>query len=232
MKNFLRNIIRPKAAAAGRFPFRCWQWYRARWKRVTLLSFITVFFLVFICNRWVRERAEGKTFSDLNKVPFRETGLLLGTSRLLDNGSINPYFSYRVEAAAELYLAGKVRKIIVSGDNHVKGYDETTDMRNALVLLGVPDSCIISDFAGFRTLDSMLRCRDVFGRHSVTVISQQFHNERALFIASSCGMDAVAYNARDVDKSFGWTTRLREYLARVAAVMDVYVLHTGPKFRS
>jgi len=135
-----------------------------------------------------------------------------------------------MDAAEQLFRSGKVSEIIVSGDNSVKEYDEPTDMRDELVRRGIPDSIIVRDYAGFRTFDSMVRCSTLFGRSSVIVVSQQFHNERAIFIANNIGIDAIGFNARDVSTSTGLKTRIREYFARLAAVLDVYVLPTEPRF--
>ncbi|TND08338.1 MAG: hypothetical protein FD123_2369 [Bacteroidetes bacterium] len=228
--NSLRTFLTGTKQVLRKLPGKTWRWYRARWKSVTLVCITLFFGLIYFSHRWVMNKAEGKIFSNADSIPARATGLLLGTNKKLENDSANPYFSYRIEAAAALFHAGKIRHIIVSGDNHTKGYDEATDMRDALVVLGVPDSCITMGFAGFRTLDSVVRCRKVFGQNSVTIISQQFHNERALFIAAYYRMDALAFNAKDVGRNFGWRTQVREYFARVAAVFDLYVFHTAPKF--
>jgi SanA protein len=157
--------------------------------------------------------------------------LLLGTNKILPNGHENPYFKYRIEAAARLYLAGKVERIIVSGDNSRKEYNEAEYMRTDLVALGVPDSCIYLDYAGFRTFDSMLRCKEIFGQTKYTVISQRFHNERAIYIAQHEGMDVVGFDAQDVGRALGFTVMLRERFARVKVFLDLYVLGTKPKFR-
>jgi SanA protein len=123
-----------------------------------------------------------------------------------------------------------VQHIVVSGDNSTEYYDESTAMKEALVLIGVPDSVITLDYAGFRTLDSVVRCKWVFGQSEIIVVSQEFQNERALFIANHYGINAVGFNAKDVPNRYGFKTMLREYLARVKAVLDIYVLNTQPKF--
>lgn len=110
------------------------------------------------------------------------------------------YFTFRMQAAYELFITKKVKYLLLSGDNHIKGYDEPSDMREALIKLGVPDSCIVLDYAGFRTLDSVVRCDEVFGEDSITIVSQEFHNQRALFIANKNNINAIAYNANDVYK--------------------------------
>jgi SanA protein len=178
----------------------------------------------------IRAASKGRTYSDISLIPHRRVGVLLGCSQRLSNGRLNLFFSYRVAAAATLFKANKVEYIIVSGDNHVAGYDESTEMKQALVALGVPAGSIYCDFAGFRTLDSIARAKAVFGQTSITVVSQEFHNQRAIFIASHEGIDAVGFNAQAVTSVRGFRTSLREHFARVKAVLDVCLLGTRPKF--
>jgi SanA protein len=190
-----------------------------------LLSLATVWY----CNYWVISSTEKQTYNAIDSIPFVKVGLVLGTNEIW-HGEENPFFENRIEAAAALFKAGKIKYIIVSGDNHVKNYDEPISMKNALMRLGIPASVIFLDYAGFRTFDSMIRCRDVFGQDSVTVISQKFHNERALFIANYFKMNAIAFNAKDASDYFSLSTMLREYLAKCKAILDLYVLHTEPRF--
>lgn len=210
-------------------PLKTWQWYRPRWKKVTLLSMLLFTGSVYLSHRWVKNSARGRLYSNAAITPVTNVGLVLGTSRSV-KGRPNLYFRYRIEAAAALFHEGKVKHLIVSGDNHQAGYDEATDMRDALVAAGVPDSCITLDYAGFRTLDSVVRCKYVFGQTAIVVISQRFHNERALFIAQRYGINAIGFNAQDVPANYSWRTTLREYVARLGAVADLYVFHTKPKF--
>lgn len=169
-------------------------------------------------------------YADVKSIPANNVGLVLGTSSTLANGRGNLYFNYRIQAAAELYHAGKVKHLIVSGDNHIKSYNEPEEMKLALMALGVPESAITLDFAGFRTLDSVVRCKEIFGQNRFTVISQQFHNQRALFIAQHYGINAIAYNAKAITGRANLRTEIREPLARFKAVLDLYVLHKQPKF--
>ncbi len=178
----------------------------------------------------IRAAAKGRTYSDVSLIPHRRVGVLLGCAQRLSNGRANLFFSYRVAAAATLFTANKVEYIIVSGDNHVAGYDESTEMKQALVAAGIPAERITCDFAGFRTLDSIIRAKEVFGQTSLTVISQEFHNQRAIYIASHEGIDAIGFNARAVASAPGFRTNLREQFARVKAVLDVCLLGTRPKF--
>ena len=178
----------------------------------------------------IRAAAKGRTYSDVSAIPHRRVGLLLGCSQRLSDGRANLFFAYRVAAAAELFKAHKVDYVIVSGDNHVAGYDESTDMKHALADAGVPEERVYCDYAGFRTLDSVVRAKDVFGQTNLTIVSQEFHNQRAIYIARAHGMDALGFNARDVDSFNSFRTKLREQLARVKTVLDVHLLRTHPKF--
>ena len=186
--------------------------------------------MVLSCDIWVRLRARNYLYDSLSEIPANHVGLVLGTSKRVKSGGINLFFQYRIKAAAQLYHAGKVRHFILSGDNRLKSYNEAQDMKEALVSQGVPDSVITLDYAGFRTLDSIIRSKEVFGQQRITIISQKFHNQRALFIARAKGLDAIAFNAQSVRRSYAPMTYIREYLARVNAVLDVYILHTQPHF--
>ena len=191
---------------------------------LTIAAVLAVAFLVMgvIVNRSVDKTAEGRCYSNVEDIPYRRVGLLLGTSRLKRNGHENPYFYYRIEACAELYHAGKIHHILISGDNSRKDYNEPADMKEALVERGVPADSITLDYAGFRTYDSMVRAKKVFGQDSVTVISQDWHNERAVYIANRVGLDAIAFNAEDVSIR---TVRAREWLARTKMAFDLLFLH-------
>ena len=198
----------------------------AKWIAALLVLFIIT---LLACNYWIKSSTKNQLYSTIADIPFRKVGLLLGTNKSW-HGAENPYFKYRIDAAVNLFKAGKVKHIIVSGDNHLSYYDEAKDMKDSLVKQGVPDSCITLDYAGFRTLDSMVRCLEIFGQDSVTVISQAFHNERALFIGNYYKMHVVAFNATDPTRSFAVQTDIREYFARLKAVLDLYILHTAPHF--
>ena len=185
--------------------------------------------LLFVCDRLVERASEGKLYNDVSRIPKNEVGLLLGTGKYLESGGTNPYYQYRIDAALELFKAGKIDYLLISGDNSRKDYNEPEMMRRDLVDLGIDSTLIYLDYAGFRTFDSMLRLKKVFKRTSVTVISQRFHNQRALYIASKEKIDAVAYSARDVSIRAGRKIQFREKLARVNAVVD-YLIGTRPKF--
>jgi SanA protein len=172
----------------------------------------------------------GRTYSDLGAIPARRVGLVLGCSRRLPDGRRNAFFDNRMQAAAALFRARKVDYLVVSGDNHVRGYDEPQDMKDSLVSLGVPQERIYCDYAGFRTLDSIVRVREIFGQTEVTVISQEFHNQRAIFIAQNRGVDAVGFNAPEVDAYNSFKTKCREVVARANMLLDLFVLRRRPRF--
>ena len=178
----------------------------------------------------VANAARGRTYSDPALTPARHVGLVLGCVRTLSGGWRNPFFDNRIQAAARLFHAGKVEYLVVSGDNHVRGYDEPQDMKDSLIEAGVPAERIYCDYAGFRTLDSIVRVREVFGQTAITVISQEFHNQRAIYIARHEGIDALGFNAGEVDSYNSLRTRIREQFARVKTVLDVCLLGTRPKF--
>jgi SanA protein len=175
-------------------------------------------------------RHRAAVFDDTRRIPERDVGLVLGTSPVTRSGNENRHFLHRIEAAAALFHAGKVRHLIVSGDNHRPDYDEPTAMKRALIARGVPADAITCDFAGFRTLDSVVRARTVFGVHACTIVSQRYHNTRALEIARAHGIDAIAYCAQDVPISHSLRTEVREVAARAFTVLDLYLWNRQPRF--
>lgn len=195
-----------------------------------MLLFVIAVAGVGLCNYWVISSTKQQLYKDIASVPFRKVGVVLGTNKVWRGGE-NPFFKFRIEAAAALFKAGKIKHIIVSGDNHVSSYDEPLDMKNELVKLGIPDTCITLDYAGFRTFDSVIRCKEIFGQDSITVVSQEFHNQRALFIANYYKMSAIGFNAEDVSNDeFSMATHVRELFAKCKAVLDLYIFHTAPHF--
>lgn len=201
-----------------------------RWLLYIFLLLSAGLILIFYINELVGRKAAAYLSSDLSKLPHTKVAVLLGTSRYLSDGSKNLYFEYRMDAAAELYKSGKVEYILVSGDNRQENYNEPRAMLKALIERGVPENHVVMDYAGFRTLDSMVRAKEVFDQDSFIVVSQRFHNERAIYIALHKGIKAYGYNARDVDVAAGFMTRLREVLARTKMMLDLYVLRTQPHF--
>lgn len=202
---------------------------KKKYLRVLGLLTITPILLVMLCNFTINASAEGKNFDRLEAVPKNKVGLVLGTSKKLVDGRPNLYYSYRIDATIGLFKAGKIEFVLVSGDNATQYYNEPTTIKKDLVAGGIPKEKIFLDYAGFRTLDSMVRAREVFGLERVTVISQKFHNERAIYLAERKGLTAVGFNATDVTGNSGLKVHLREYFARVKVFIDL-VFNTQPKF--
>ena len=176
---------------------------------------------VFATDRWVTGSTRKQLYSDVQQIPHNKVGLLLGTAKFLKDGWINYYYQYRIDAAVALFQAGKIDFILISGDNGTEHYNEPETMQADLIARGIPKEKIFLDYAGFRTLDSILRCREVFGESKVTVISQPFHNQRAIFIANHKEVAAIGFNARDVNRYGGLRTQAREKLARVKMLLDL-----------
>jgi SanA protein len=173
--------------------------------------------------------SRGLLFDDLEAIPSNRVGLLLGCMPRLPDGRTNRYFTARVEAAARLLHAGKVRFLLVSGDANRDGQDEPAAMRAGLLGLGVKDAAIVLDPHSLRTFDSVARAKLVYGLGQFTLISQRFHNQRAVYIARALGLSVVAYNADDPPRMPHDTMRYREPFARMLAVLDVRVLGTKPR---
>ena len=188
------------------------------------IGIIAAAFLIYANNR-VSSSAESRIWTSVEQVPFNLVGVVPGTR---PGGT---YFQKRIGAAAELYRAGKVRWLIVSGDNRHVGYNEPREMQKALIAKGVPEEAIYCDYAGFTTLDTVVRAREVFGQTRFTVISQQFQNQRAIYLGQHYGIDAVGFNAGDVPASqqriLGF---IREYVARGRAVLDANLIRRQPHF--
>lgn len=205
------------------------------WKGVTLLfvfGVVCVIGLIFFANKVAVGAGEGKLFDEVSEMGLDEANkrvvLVFGCSEKIGNRD-NLYFTYRIEAAAKLWGSGKVRGFIVSGDNGHQNYNEPRDMKRALIKKGVPADKIICDYAGFRTLDSVVRLKKVFDVTEVIFISQKFHNERAAYIARGEEIDCIGLNAQEVSGSAGSRTNSRERLARVKMLLDS-VISTSPKY--
>lgn len=210
-------------------PFNLIQFIRKFFFSFSMIIVLTILGIYFLDLR-IEKSTEPFVYDDLYDIPHNQVGLLLGTSKQLRNGHTNLYFKYRIDAAVRLYKANKINFILVSGDNSLKSYNEPRDMMKALIERGIPQEVIYLDYAGFRTLDSVVRSNKIFGQKRMTVISQKFHNSRAIYIAQHHGIDAIGFNAQDVTLSSGFKTQLREKLARVKAFLDLYLLNKQPKF--
>jgi SanA protein len=192
------------------------------------ILFVGILFVFIISENFFKHNRR-QCYNDINKIPQNKVGLLLGTSKYIGS-QLNYYYQYRVDAAVQLYNLGRIEYILVSGDNSIKHYNEPQTFKDDLIERGIPADKIYLDYAGFRTFDSVIRSKKVFGQNSITFISQQFHNERAIFIAKHNDIEAIGYNAQDVYGKNGLKTRIRERFARIKAVLDVFILRTKPKF--
>ncbi len=201
---------------------------RRHWKMFFLAGLLAVA-AVCLLNFWMIRSTANEIYGGLSAVPANDVGLVLGTSPRLANGSANRHFTVRIEAAAALYHAGRVKHLLLSGDNHLKGYDEPTEMKTALLAQGVPATAMTLDYAGLRTLDSMARAHEIFGQKKLTIITEFFHAPRAIYLAEHFGLEPVAFCPEVLPPGWMRTTRIREFGARVKAVLDVCVFHVGPR---
>ncbi|UOU99591.1 YdcF family protein [Chryseobacterium daecheongense] len=197
--------------------------------KIFLLLMVAGIIFIAFANYSIKKQSDAFIFYDISKVPETKTALLLGTSKTLSNGMPNAYFYNRIQATVDLYKSGKIQYVIVSGDNSRKDYNEPEDMQLTLMKYGIPQDKIFMDFAGFRTLDSVVRAKEIFGQKKLVIISQKFHNERAVFLARKNGMEAYGYNAPDVNKYAGLKTNIREYIAKAKAYWDL-LFGVEPKF--
>lgn len=186
--------------------------------------------LIIIISENIIKANEDYCYDDINELPGNKVGMVLGTSKYIGKGWMNYYYQYRIDAAVDLYKSGKIKYVLISGDNSQHSYNEPKFIKDDLIKRGIPKNKIYLDYAGFRTFDSVIRSKKIFGQEKITIISQRFHNERAVFIAKHNGIEAVGYNAGAVAGKNGIKTRIRERLARVKAILDVYILRTKPKF--
>lgn len=190
---------------------------------------IIVFLLTAWANITVIKVSKNYITDDISKVRTSKTGLLLGTNRTLKNGNKNDFFFNRIDATVSLFKTGKIKNVIISGDNSKTDYNEPQDMKAELKKGGIPDSVIYLDYAGFRTLDAVVRAKEIFGQNSFIIISQKFHNERAVFLARKYGIIAYGYNAKEVSAFNGFKTKLREVFARDKMFFDL-LFSVKPKF--
>lgn len=201
---------------------------RKNLRRILLATAIATL-AIAACNGWLLQRTDGRIFRDAGTVKKSTFAIVLGTSPGA-KGAPNVFFTNRMDAAAAVWKAGKVRRIIVSGDNRRKDYDEPTSLLNALVARGVPAEAVTRDYAGLRTLDTMFRAAKVFSVEDAIIITDDWHLPRALFLADQAGIRSSGVASPPVPWSQSPMTRTREYLSRVKALIDVYVLNTQPRF--
>lgn len=197
-----------------------------------IIGWLIIGAIVFIAytNATILHNPAPFIYSDINDLKPHKVALVLGTSQRKVGGGDNPFFVNRIEAAVKLYQVGKIEKILVSGDNAEVSYNEPKAMQKALLEKGIPQEDIVLDYAGFRTLDSVIRARDVFGQNDMVIVSQEFHVKRAVYISRTLGIDAQGFVAEGVSVKFNLRTQIREVLARTQAWVDVHILNRQPKF--
>ena len=203
---------------------------RRRLRRGLIWAAALVSAFMLLINNWVINNSEAYVYSNWSLLPDNEVGLVLGCSPYARNGRPNPQFYGRIEAAVQLYQLGKIKQIIVSGANPDSTYNEPRQMWRELTKAGIPSQAITMDFAGVRTFDSISRAKAVFNLERMTVITQEYHAYRAVFIAKKLGIRVAGYTATSDNIGFFSRTYLREGFARLKAVLDLYVLSTEPKF--
>ena len=194
-----------------------------------LIGILSIYVILLSCNKIIKKATEKRTYWSVDNIPKNRVGLVLGTSNKLVGGGSNPYYTNRIKATLELYKAGKIDFVLVSGDNGSQYYNEPNVFKKDLVKGGIPAERIFLDYAGFRTLDSMVRAKAIFGLEDVTIISQKFHNERAIYLAEKKGLHAIGFNADGISLNQGLKVQIREYFARVKVFIDL-ALNTQPKF--
>src|SRR6516164_201024 len=177
--------------------------------------------LLLLCQWWVYAAGDSRVFKKVSDVPENEVGLVLGTAKWVRRGKLNRFFSYRIDAAVRLYKCGKVRRLLLSGNGIDPGRSEPELMRKELIDRGIPSDALSLDDGGLRTLDSIVRAKQVYGLNQMTIVSQEFHNRRALYLCRAVGIDAVGFNAENVPALEAPRSFLRELLARVDAVLEV-----------
>lgn len=196
-------------------------------KKLLILIVSIVFLSLVIFTIWINtsvsDLGNQYCYDSIDKLPHNHCGLVLGTSKYRSVGHENLYYFFRIQAAVKLYNNKKIDYVIVSGDNRNKNYNEPVRMYNDLVASGIPKKKIVLDYAGFRTLDSVIRSKEVFGQNEFTIISQPFQNQRAIYIARKKGINAVAFNAEDGADKLSFELRVREIGARVLLAYDLLV---------
>ncbi len=179
-------------------------------------------------DRWISWKTAPYVYDEIQDLPSRQVGVVLGTAKYYRTGVINQYYRYRIQGALNAYNSGKVDYLLLSGDNAQQNYNEPVTMRRDLIAAGVNPADIVLDYAGFRTLDSIVRTRKVFDTNDFIIITQRFHCERALFIALHMGIQAQCYAVPSPKNML--TVRLREFGARLGALADLYIFKREPRF--
>lgn len=188
----------------------------AKWGVAALLVLIlSLFILDTLTSYLVRDRV----YTEIDQLPKREYAVVLGTAKYYPSRGPNLYYKYRLEAAKQLYEHSKADYLLMSGDNKTPYYNEPKVMTNDLSRMGVSVNHILQDYAGYNTLDSVVRAHKVFGLEKFTIVSQRFHCERALFIAKIRQIDAICFAAKYPEQHY--KVRIREVFARAGMLIQL-----------
>jgi len=204
-----------------------------RLKTIRNITILLVLFLTLLFTAsfsWIYISTKKLIYSNIEELPYNRVGLIPGCNKYVSNGNINYYFVERISSGALLYHKHKIDFILVSGDNAFTSYDEPREMISSLIEAGVPKNKIVADYAGFRTLDTVIRAKEVFQLNKVTFISQNFQNQRGVFIGLNKGMDIIAYDVESISQKYGYKTEIRELFAKMKMILDLYILDKEPKF--
>ncbi|MCG3728216.1 SanA/YdcF family protein [Vibrio cincinnatiensis] len=193
------------------------------------LASLAAAIVIFSLDRWVSWKTQDQILNDTQQLPHFQVAVVLGTSKYLGR-TLNDYYLHRIDAAIELYQQQKVTHFLLSGDNAHRSYNEPWTMKRDLLKAGVPSEVIYLDYAGFRTLDSIVRAKRIFDTDDFLIITQRFHCERALFIAEHHNINATCLAVPGPTNYSGFNVRLREVFARTKAFFDLYLFDTQPKF--
>lgn len=195
-----------------------------------LFTLAVLLLTVTLSMLWINVSTADSIYAEITDLPHNTVGLVPGCNKYISQGVINTYYSQRIDAAVKLYNAGKIDYILVSGDNAHPSYDEPREMKNSLIEAGVPKEVIYSDYAGFRTLDTIIRSKEVFQLNSVTFISQSFQNRRGIFIGKNRKIDIVAFNADETNHKINVKIAFREGFAKIKMLLDLFIIGEEPKF--
>lgn len=199
--------------------------------RLGLFLFISAIVFAIFSNVFIISKTSSYIYENIDDIPEKEIALVLGTSKRNINGEANSFFDNRMDAAAQLFHEGKVKGLLLSGDNRTRYYNEPSDMKKSLMDKGVPESAISIDTAGLSTIESVSRCKEVFNHQDVAIITQEFHAFRALYISQYYEMDAIAFPAAEVPVYSSTRVTIREFFARPKALLDLYVLNSFQDLR-
>ncbi|CAM3586629.1 vancomycin high temperature exclusion protein [Vibrio aerogenes CECT 7868] len=219
------TYIKTKATVASFLSGYSW----SRMAKMVSMTLIIIGMLTLLIDRWVSWQTQDHIVTDSENLPPFKVAVVLGTSKYLGK-TLNDYYTHRINAAIRLYREGKIHQFLLSGDNAHRSYNEPWTMKRDLLKAGIPEQKIALDYAGFRTLDSIVRTRKIFDTNHFLIITQQFHCERALFIAKHRDIDATCFAVPGLTHGSGIKIRLREAFARVKAVLDLFILNAKPKF--